>query len=147
MSREVGGLTDAARDGTLTLAGDRPRDNLVAHGDGRSGNGGPAGPRGTPWGVLVRSTNVGDPKINEGKCPPLGGPEVTGTSGSLPFGGWPTVGAGERAPLGEVTSWRSQGRNSYNGRCICLPQGGRTTPRWWGRPELKADSGRPLSKG
>ena len=55
------------------------------------------GPRGTRWGVLVRSTStsVGDPKIDEGKCPPLGGPDVTGTSGSLLVGSWPTVGARE----------------------------------------------------
>ena len=42
------------------------------HGDGRSGNGRPAEPRGTSWGVMVRSTSVGDPKNDEGKCPPWG---------------------------------------------------------------------------
>ena len=67
MSHEVGGLSDSACDGTLTLGGDRPREDVVAHGDEGSGKGG------TPWGVLVRSTNVGDPKIDEGKCPLLGG--------------------------------------------------------------------------
>ena len=33
LSRKVGGLSDSARDGTLTLGGDRPRNNVVAHGD------------------------------------------------------------------------------------------------------------------
>ena len=56
---------------------------------------GPARPGGTLRGVLVRSTNVGDPKIDEGKCPILVGPDVTGMSGSLTLGGWPTVGTGE----------------------------------------------------
>ena len=89
MSCEVGGLivSNSPRDGTLTLGGDRPRNDVVSHGDGQSGNGGPGGPGGTPLGVLVRSTSVGDPRIDEGKCPPLEGPDFTGMSGSLPVGG------------------------------------------------------------
>ena len=35
-SREVGGLSDSAHDGTLTLGDDTPRNDVVAQGDGRS---------------------------------------------------------------------------------------------------------------
>ena len=48
MSREVGGLSDSAHNGTLTLRGDRPCNDVVAHSDGWSGNGGPAGLGSTP---------------------------------------------------------------------------------------------------
>ena len=55
------------------------------------------GPEALAW-VLVRSTSMGDPNIDEGKCPSLGGPDVTGTSGSLLVGGRPMVGERERVP-------------------------------------------------
>ena len=48
--------------------GDRPRNDVVAKGDQRDGN---AGAGSTPWLVLVRSTNAGDPKIG-GKGPRWG---------------------------------------------------------------------------
>ena len=57
---------DLAHKGTLTLGGDRPRKDVVAHGDARSSKGGPEGTGGTPWRVLVRPTNGGEPKIDEG---------------------------------------------------------------------------------
>ena len=60
------------REGTLTLGGDRPRNDVLAKGDKRDGNAAPMGARSTPWGVLVRSTNAGEPKIERGKGIPLG---------------------------------------------------------------------------
>ena len=65
----VGDLSDSASDGMLTLGGDRPGNDAMAQGDKRNGNAGPTRPGSTLWGVLVRSTNVGDPKIDGGKGP------------------------------------------------------------------------------
>ena len=48
MSRKVGGLSDLAPDGTLTLGGDKPRNNVVAHGDERCGTRGLQAPEALP---------------------------------------------------------------------------------------------------
>ena len=74
-------------DGTLTLGGDRPRNDVVAKGDERDGN--------THWGGLVKSTNAGDLKLEGGRDPP---PPGTQTSRGLTSGGWSDVSG--RNPLG-----------------------------------------------
>ena len=48
------------------------------------------GPGSTPWGVLVRSTHAGEPKIDGGNEPPLGGTNETATSRGLRGGGGST---------------------------------------------------------
>ena len=68
VSREVGGLSDSGCRGTLTLGGERPRNDVVAHGDKHSSK----GASGTPEGVLVRSTNACELKIDAGKGTPRG---------------------------------------------------------------------------
>ena len=53
---------------------------MVAQGDGCCSKEGPKEADGTPWGVLVRSTNGGEPETEAGKGPPRGRPDITGTS-------------------------------------------------------------------
>ena len=63
-SFEVGGISDSARKGMLTLGvTDHVKTwwPMSMHAAAKEGTGG------TPWGVLVRSTNGGEPKIEEGK--------------------------------------------------------------------------------
>ena len=71
---------------------------MVAHSDGRGGREGPTGAGGTPLGVLERCTNGGEPKMDEGKGPPRGGPDETGTSEGPSSGGRTKGAARERDP-------------------------------------------------
>ena len=57
---ELGGLSDSARDGTLTLGGDRPRNDVVAPGDERNGNVEPTGSGRTPTPGREGGTTGGD---------------------------------------------------------------------------------------
>ena len=54
MSREVEGLSDLVRDGTLLLGDEQQRKDVVTHGGVRSRKRGPRGARRHSLGVLVR---------------------------------------------------------------------------------------------
>ena len=97
--------------------------DVVAQGGGRSSKEGPTEAEGTPWGVLVRSTKGGEPKIDASNGPPS--PEGTRRNGHVsgarerrPKEGWDTPGGATPDPdVGGVAA--GSGRT-----CTCLPLGG-----------------------
>ena len=69
-----------------------------------------------PEGVLVRSTNGGEPKIGEGKGPPWGD-QTKGAHQVAPGGNYP-----RRCQRSRSSDQRNVGRT-----CTCLPLGGGQT--------------------